>query len=660
MKIYNTKNECFNSILEASLTYKTTTSELLSVINKNIMLFDTIWFDKRGADQAYNEGHPIIDDFTYDKLFGINSSAYTLSEDTPWEKVKLPYPMASLDKIEVIDKDNEVFWTNLEKWFTEPVVASLKYDGLSNFLEYQNNALMGAYTRGKGNIGENILRNVVKVDNILFSLNYKTIEGLIGEIIFTKSVFKQEQQLIEKYDRARNAATGAVKDFTGNLAHLLTIRYHGIEIEDESIKTEVDKYKLMKNLGLNHIAYELCYTVEDVKRFYNLYKKSRPDLNVEIDGIVLKINDLEKQKQLGYSASGNPNFACALKFPHPQATTYLKNIEWSFGVTGRLTPVAIVEEVDLGANVNRASLHNLDIIKKLWQEDVPRIGDKINIIRSGEVIPEITKILEKNNGVKLQAPSICPICNSPTIIDGPFLECSNFDCDSRKLGDLTKWSNKIKEHFNCKGLAEKRIKQMFDAGLIKTPADFYRLTPEALISVLEGVKESAAANILSFQKHQIMPLEVFLGALNVPTIGQSIFEFIIKAGYDTLDKILSIKEEELVVIPNLSDIRAKLIVAGLKRKINLIADLLKYIRFEEIKKIESGKLIGKSFCFTGTMTESRTVLEKMVIVNGGEVKSGVSTKLTFLVAGDAAGSKLDKAIKLEVKVINEEEFKKML
>ena len=611
---------------------------------------------KKDADIAYEQGKPILSDEEYDKKYGANASALVLPKNTPWKKFTHTNPMASLSKVDVIDANNDVYWDSFIKWFTHPVLLSKKLDGIAIKLYYKDGVLTNAVTRGNGKEGEDVLRNIVKASNVKKKIKNKFVREIIGEVIFPLNTFKELLQ--DEYSAARNGAVGALKDFKGRNAKHLKVVYHDILVDDAAVSSEFKKMKLIKKLGLDPIPYKLCKTVEEVKEYYLSILEKRENLDYEIDGMVAKINRESTQDKFGYSANGNPNFAAALKFPFIRKITKLKNIEWSRGLSGTLNPVAIVKPIDLGVTVQRISLANLDLIDELWGKRGPKKGDHVLISRRGDVIPYLEKVVKKVKGKKLSPPEICNICQKPTLRNGPFLECSNADCDSRKLGDLHKWINKIKAHFRCKGLGGERIIEMFDKSLVKNPAHFYMLTPEILIKNLTGVKEAAAKNILSFQEHRVIPLDLFIGALNIPNIGQSIIGFLIDAGYDTLEKIQKMSKHELATIDNLGEIRAQLILIWLKKKDKLIQELLKVVSIaspEPKKENKSNKLDGASFCFTGALSKSRPHFETIVKENGGCVK-GMSKSLNFLVVGDNAGSKLDKAKSFGITILSEKGF----
>ena len=624
---------------------------------------------KKEYDLAYEKGEPLISDEEYDNKFGINATGAIIADDSPWEKFTHLIPMASLKKVDTIDENNSPFFSNLIKWIEqnklkgETFLASYKYDGMAIVLYYNKGRFLNAVTRGDGKVGEDISRNVMRMKNFKPILDNLDVTSLTSEALIPRSTYKEH--LAKNYKNIRNAGAGISKRFKGKSeCKHISLRYYGVEVKGHQITSEYNKFNLLKGLGLKNVASQHLNNVQEIINFYQKANSEKDKKNFLADGIVITVNDREVQDKMGRDPSGNPKFSIAMKYPYPTGITKLKDIVWSMGKTGTITPVAKVEAIDLGVTIENISLANLDTIKKKWGKYTPRVGDTVEVFRSGDVIPQIRKVIKRSaTGNKLLPPIKCPKCKCKTFTDGPFLVCGNSDCDSRKIGDLCKWSDKIKGHFKVKGLGPERINQIFDAGLLHTVADLYSLNPEDLIGEIPKVKEKSAKNILAFQKFDQIPLPLFLGGLNIPGIGESIFKFIIDAGYDSLEKIQDMTEEDIAQVDGCGVGRAKIIVEWLVEKTKLINELLTYVEIVEEKKQElsSVKFEGKSFCFTGKLTNSRPNFEKIVKENGGTI-SNVSKKLSYLVAGDKAGSKLAKAQGLNkyITILTEEEFMGMI
>jgi DNA ligase (NAD+) len=610
------------------------------------------------ADKAYEAGKEIMTDQEYDQEYGVNASALVVPDISPWKKHKHDIQMPSLFKVNVITPENKINLSDVHVWLekhaSKQYTVSPKYDGTAIKIYYENGKLVRAVTRGDGNIGEDCTRNVLKARNVLPEISDVYVREVLGEVVLPRSTFKKH--LTEIYANPRNGAAGALKDFKGKHAKHLSIRYYGVISEDVSLDSEIKKFRLLKTLGFKAVQFAVVANYDELRAYYLKLHKGRFEADYDTDGVVIKVNRASLQQKMGYRPDGKAKYACAIKFPYIQKTTIVKEIEWSLGNSGNFTPVAIVKKVDLGVDVRRVSLANLDIMKGLQIS----IGDEVVVSRRGDVIPKIEKNNTKHENWTLDYPVKCSVCKESTIIDGPQLLCSSPTCPSRYLGDLYKWSAKIKDHFKVKGLGPERIYQMYQAGLIKTPADLYKLKPEQLIGKIEGVKEAAAENILEFQKHTKIPLDLFMSALNIPHIGQSIFAFLISAGYDTLEKMLKMSHYELAAVDNLGDIRANLILTWMKKKSDVIKSLLEHLELEKPKAPKTGKLNGQTFLITGTLSKPRHEIEGMITDKGGKIASGVSKNLNYLVCGEKAGSKLEKAQKLEVAILNEEQLIGML
>ncbi len=534
---------------------------------------------------------------------------------------------------------------------------------LSN--HYNEGKLTNAVTRGDGTTGEDILRNASKMGNVLHELDDLTVKEVIGEVLVTRSVWntklskKLKKNGEPKYKAIRNAGTGIAKRFKKSVdTKYLTVRYFNL-ITGDKLLYEVDKFKKLSELGFKNVLYKSMKGSEFIE-YYDRQLAVREHKNYEADGLVVTVNSIELQEKLGRDSRNNPNYSIAVKFPYPMKETKLRKIEWSIGNDGRLTPVAVVKAVDLGATVTRASLANNDIILKLWEGSSPRRGDVVRIARSGDVIPKIVKIVSKGKGPQLLPPTICTVCDSPIKLRSPYLYCSNADCASLKLGNLTKWINTLKVHCGVKGIGPERIAELFEAGLIEYPHNLYELTPEKLTESLEGVLTRSANNILSFQKVTTMPLAVLLGGLNIIGVGVKVFQLVVDAGFDTFEKMMDVTPEQLITIDGFSRTRANTLVAGILDKLATLSYMMDYIDIEsnEVEQL-SASLEGKSFLFTGKISRPRKEFENMVIANGGIIK-GVSKNLDYLVAGDKAGSKLAKAEKLGISILNEQQFLEMV
>jgi DNA ligase (NAD+) len=374
----------------------------------------------------------------------------------------------------------------------------------------------------------------------------------------------------------------------------------------------------------------------------------RENLPYEIDGLVVRLDDLTHQTALGH-IHGRPNGAVAYKFTAPSRETLLLEIIWQVGGTGRITPVAAFEPVSLvGATVTRASLYNIAYIEQLGVD----VGSRVLVVRANDVIPRVTRVVTSTGSVA-KAPERCPSCGAATARDGEYLVCPNLaGCPAQTVGRLKAWIRELR----ILEWGESLLQRLADAGLVSTVADLYRLKKED-IAQLDRMADKSAENVLkTLWAANPVPLENFLGGLSIPLCATSIIKLVIDAGYDTLEKIQTVTYSQLMAIPGLGPKRVDAIIDGLFHNKQLITSLLS--NGVTIKTRSVGRLTGKSVCFTGSSVRKRAVLEAMVAHAGGTVKGSVGKGLTYLVLADpnSTSSKAVAARKHGTECLSEEDF----
>ncbi len=408
----------------------------------------------------------------------------------------------------------------------------------------------------------------------------------------------------------------------------------------------------------NAVAELTPKVIENFLKKFEIFRQFGESTNYDHDGLVIKVNDLELQDDLG-DVNGNPRGQIAFKFAHEMRVSKVTRIAWQVGNTGRVTPVVYVEPVKLaGAMVQKASLYNMDYIEKIGVAE----GDEVMVARANDVIPRIESVV-KHVGKKIEAPQNCPVCKTKLIKEqsgdeeGVHLLCPNEDCFARLTGNLSKWITTLE----IDEIGDKFIEVLVNRKLVEDVADLYKLKPADIVA-LEGKGDKSAKKILdNLHAKKELPVPTFLGGLNISGCGTERFEALVKAGYDTLEKIQALTVPQIADIPGMGTKSATAIYQGLKKKEVLIGKLLKHVKLVDPKPKKSEKLKGLSFCFTGEMTHTREDLEQMVEENSGEVK-GVSGKLTYLVQADPSSesSKSVKAKKLGTKIISEKAFLEMI
>lgn len=631
------------------------------------------------SDSYYNDSESIVTDEEFD------SFKYELKKRNPkdiffkkigsevpnnsvWQKAKHKIPMGSLDKVNTIDEFKEwCFWINKKHSF-KLMIFQEKLDGISIDNEYENGKLIKGITRGDGIIGEDITKNVIKMKNVKQQLSKPWSGSLRGEIILLSEDFEKINSILEEsgekpFKNLRNAASGIAKRFDGRFSEYLTILYYDCT---GNFKYENEKIDFIQHLGLKNVP-TYYKTVDDGDTLYNLYEKLRPSLGYDIDGLVAKIDSLEIQNELGIR-DGIPQGQIAWKFPSMKVKSKIIDVEWQMGPSGRYTPVAILEPVKMGGvTVQRASLHNFTIFSNFDFH----YKDEVIVSRQNDVIPQVIENLSKTkNGIKIPYLKYCAHCDSLLKVNGEFLICENPDCSGKQLGNLKKWANVV---FTEKGFAGKTVEILFENGLIKEPADFYKLKKEDLLKLPKFGSRKADIVLNVINEGKTISLPDFIGGLNFENFGRSRVELLMEHGYKTLSQIMNIKKKEIININGMGESISDSFFTSLKLKENQIKNLLDVgVKIKENKVSEQNKegiLKGKSFVFTGAIQRiengkrlTREIMEGLVKENGGEVLSKVRRGLTYLVQADpnSVSSKSVEAKKLGVTILSEENFFKMI
>ncbi|HPQ80976.1 MAG TPA: NAD-dependent DNA ligase LigA [bacterium] len=605
------------------------------------------------------EHKPEISDYEFDRLVEALKAKKPDSPallDIPSDavsgtKVVHSSPMLSLDKCY-----DEKALSDWAAKFDGEVVASPKIDGLAVSLRYgPGGALQQAATRGDGLEGEDITANVRTIRSVPDSAGLRDVE-VRGEVYMPLSVFARYRG---EFANPRNLAAGAVKQKDPKRTADYALSFFAYDILGSKAKSEGEKYRELSEMGFAVVEWRRL-SREMMRDAFEEFLKKRTEYDFETDGVVFKADLVSEQRRLG-STAHHPRYAIAYKFQGDSGTTTLKDVEWSVARTGVITPVAIVEPVELsGAMVRRASLHNVGIMKKLG---VKR-GAKVLMMRRGGVIPNLESVVEPGDE-EIPIPTRCPSCNSPVRMDDDFIYCTNpRSCVRSKLGELSHFVKTA----GIDGFGEKLLAQLYESGVVTDPAELYDLTEDDLLQ-MERMGEKLAAKLLSnISSRRSLPLGVFLQSLGIRELGRHAAKIL--SGFKTLSRIRSLEEAELSAVHTIGPVIAKEVVEGLKAKASIIDKLLKRVDIKEGEAASgvSGPLSGKSFLFTGKLLSmERGEAERRVEEMGGRAAQSVTRGLDFLVVGDGggAGSKLAKAKKLAeggggVRVISEGEFLKMV
>lgn len=639
--------------------------------------------------EYYVNENPYLTDFEYDKLF---SELKELEEkypmfrtpDSPTQRVGsvsekfLPYT----HKYRLYSLDNSYNSEDLEKWYERvckeyhselELVCELKIDGLAIALTYENGIFVRGVTRGDGVTGEDITQNLKTIKAIPLKLFEPVNLEVRGEIYMPKSSFEKLNQEAQKngekvFANPRNAASGSLRQLDSSITakrDLSMFTYTAIFEGDyaNKYKSHYESILKLKELGFKiNPNIKKVKNIKEVIDYLKEWDTKRFELDYATDGVVIKVNDIGIQKDLGYTARA-PKWATAFKFPPEEVKTKLIDIELNTGKTGVVTPVAILEPVLLaGSTVSRASLHNFDEIKRL---DI-RIGDDVLIMKAAEIIPKVIKVVESYRHLLLpiyQPPKICPACGSELIEkDGQVgLYCSNPDCESLMCAKIEYWASK--EAMDIDKVGPSIIQQLYDKKMISNFADLYRLRPQDLM-MLDLVQEKSALNIyMSIQDSKNRPLNRLVTALGIRHVGKETAD-ILTNEFSSIADLKNATLEQLSQVDGIGEIIAKSIYEYFHSETNLkLLEDLESLGINPTSKAahKSDVLSGKTFVLTGTLPSmGRDEASALIKSHGGKTSSSVSKKTDFVLAGENAGSKLEKAQNLGVIILTENDFLEMI
>lgn len=641
----------------------------------------------------YVEAAPEISDLAYDKLMSELQALEAkypdlVTPDSPTQRVG-DAPVSELvqvaHRVPMLSIDNTYSITDLRSFLekTEAELAGekvewvveLKIDGVACSVLYEQGLLTRAVTRGNGQIGDDITHNIRTVAGVplrLLGTDWPAELEIRGEVYMTNEDLQklnEEQQARGEstYANPRNTAAGSIRQLDPRIVAQRHLRFfaHGIGYSDGlSVATHIDFLHQIGRLGIPLTPHVQCFTTVDetIKQCEALIEKV-PELDFEIDGLVLKVNSLAQREKLGLRAR-SPRWAVAYKWEKYEGTTTLNNIHVQVGKTGAITPVAELEPLELeGVVIRRASLHNAEEIER---KDI-RIGDKVVVERAGKVIPHIVRVethLRQSELPKYEFPKECPVCASPLFKDADTvaIRCVNPACPAQFKERLRFYATR--NAMDIEGLGDKLVDQMVEDGVVKRLADLYDLTSERL-QALERMGKKSSDNLVSgIAASKTRGLEALLNALSISHVGQRGAQ-VIAQHFQTMEAIEAASIEELAKVPGIGDIIAKSVFDFVRSAAG--QDTIASLRERGVdmqaktQKAVGGKLEGKTLVVTGTLQKyKRDEIEKLIETHGGKAASSVSKKTDYVVAGAEAGSKLAKAQQLGVPVLSEDDFDALL
>lgn len=596
-----------------------------------------------------------------------------------FEKVEHTVPMLSLgnafDETELRDFDRRVR-TGLHE--DVAYICELKIDGLAVSLTYENGKFVRGATRGDGRIGEDITSNLRTIRSVPLTIREKSKLEVRGEAFMPKTSFIKLNEKREKageslFANPRNAAAGSLRQLDPKIAaarnlDLFLFGYGEWEVEKE-IHTHSERLQFLQELGFKiNPEWKKCSSIDEVIEYVNYWTENRSQLPYEIDGIVIKVDDLRQQEQLGYTAR-SPRWAIAYKFPAQEAVTTINDIELSVGRTGVVTPTAILTPVFIdGSTVSRATLHNADQIREL---DI-RLGDTVIIKKAGDIIPQVVRVIkEERSGdeVPYEMPEDCPACGTELVHldDEVALRCMNPDCPAQLKEGIIHFVSR--DAMNIDGLGEKVIEQLFQEELVNSIDDLYRLTREQLLP-LERMGEKSVSNLLNaIEASKENSLERLIFGLGIRHIGAKAADILARE-FETMERLQRATFDELIAIDEIGEKMAQAVVHYFSQEkvvelIQKLKDLGINMTYKGRTEVdvdeEANEFLNKTFVLTGKLENfTRKEAKDLIEAYGGKVTSSVSKNTDVVIAGEAAGSKYDRATKLGITIWDEATFQEMI
>ena len=650
---------------------------------------------KKYSDAYYNENKSLISDYEYDKLLkeleelekkypeyaSENSPTQNVGasvRENKFKKVEHVHPMLSLansynsgEVLDFIERIKKRIGNEQELKYC----LEVKLDGLSISLTYEQGKLVRAVTRGDGYIGEDVTENIMQIESVVKELPQAIDMEIRGEVVlplenFEKLNAARYEKGEELFANPRNAASGTLRQLDSRIVKergLDAYFYFLVEAEKLGIKSHSESIKFLESLGIKTTGiFEILENSKQIDERIIFWEKEREKLPYETDGLVIKVDEINLWEEIGYT-SKTPRWAIAYKFPAHQVSTILNDITWQVGRTGKLTPVAELEEVELsGSRVKRASLHNINEIQR---KDI-RIGDRVFIEKAAEIIPQVVKAIKedrKGNEKIIVEPENCPVCNHKLereegLVD---IKCVNEECPAKIQGEIEYFVSR--DALNIMGLGSKIVEKFIELGYIKNVADIYDLKNHREdLEKLDKMGKKSIDNLLSsIENSKTREYDKVIYSLGISFIGKVASKILAKSSKN-IDNLSKMSFEELITIDGIGEIAAKEIISyfSKEKNKNLIKTLKeKGLKFEitetENSQISENKnFSGKTFLFTGTLKHfTRDQIKEEIEKLGGKNLSAVSKNLDYLIVGEKAGSKLKKAQEISsIKILTEEEF----
>ncbi|WP_345978820.1 NAD-dependent DNA ligase LigA [Sulfurimonas sp. HSL3-2] len=635
----------------------------------------------RYAYHYYVEDNPITTDEVYDKLYHEvleyeENNPYQVLDNSPTQRVGDVVSEGfhkAVHKSRMWSLEDVFNEEDLKKWLARvfklddraAFYCEPKYDGASLNLYYEGGKLVQAITRGDGVTGEDITQNARTIKTIPLRIDYMEPIEIRGEVVIFKSEFEKINEERAKngeniFANPRNAAAGSLRQLDSSITanrNLVFLPY-GVGQNTLDIPLLSKKMEFIYSLGFKTPPHRAtCKWLLDIEKVYEQMKNDRDSYEMMLDGMVVKVDQVESQESMGYTVK-YPRWAVAYKFPAVEKITTVKDIILQVGRSGVITPVAVVEPTNIdGVVVERATLHNFDEIQR---KDI-RIKDKVIILRSGDVIPKIIKVLEHERAgdeAEVMRPTECPVCGSELLDEGALIKCQNLTCKARVVNSIIYFASK--QCLNIDGLGDKIVKALFDSGVVKSVEDIFSLTLDKLLA-LEGFKEKKSQNLLdAIENVKGCDCWRLINALGIEHIGEVASKSLCENfGLNFIDA----SKEQIISIDGIGEEMAESVVEFVRVNKEHILRLIEILdpKVPEPKaEAKENPFKAKTIVLTGSMSQSRTEIKEMLESLGAKVSGSVSKKTDMVIYGDDAGSKYDKAVELGVQTLTEDEMRGML
>ena len=623
----------------------------------------------------YELDNPTISDKEYDALYdrlidleketGVvlpNSPTQRVGGDVLEKFVKKSHEVRlySMGKVRTMDEMHD-FFEDMKRFVAKPEFAiEYKFDGLTIVVEYDNGKYVSATTRGNGEVGEVVTEQVRTIKSVPLEIPFKKHLVLQGEGMMTNSSFERYNKRAEEpLKNPRNGVAGAIRNLDPKETSKRQLEYFCYAVmiaEGKKFSTQKEMHDFIQENGFQTGEFfKLARSEGEIEQIIHEVDVKKNSLDIMIDGVVVKLNQVAPREEIGYT-NKFPKWARAFKFEAEEVSTMLNDVVWQVGRSGRVAPTALLEPVELaGATISRATLNNIDDIRKknLY------LKSRVFIRRSNEVIPEVLGLAEKYDfSTEIEEPKFCPCCHEKLIKKGPLVFCTNHDnCKEQIVARLTHFVSR--EAFNIEGLRDKSIIQFYDDLGVRHFSDLYQLTKEQLLS-LDKFKDKKAENILtSLEKSKHIELARFVYGLGITEVGIKTAKDLVKH-FKTLDELKNATFEQLCAVEDVGEIIAQNIIDYFADEDNLkeIDKLLEAgVKPQNNNSSKSDALSGLTFVLTGTLPNyTRPAMTKLIEENGGKTASSVSKNTSYVLAGEEAGSKLDKARAIGVKILTEKDF----